>query len=96
MVVCGVVLVVCLCVSASGVLFSVGVCACVWPIDLLTPILHRASTGDEGTGVVLVVCFGCVFVCLNLFSLWHPFFTGHLLGTRGSAGLPWSSTVTAG
>jgi len=33
------------CVSVSGVLFSVGVCVCVWPVDLFTPFstLHRAS-----------------------------------------------------
>ena len=35
----------CVCVSVSGVLFSVGVCVCVPPVDLFTGVRERGFDG---------------------------------------------------
>ena len=39
----------CVCVSVSGVLFFVGVCVCVWPVDLFTR-RHKAGGGCPSEG----------------------------------------------
>jgi len=47
-----VVLVVCVCVSVSGVLFSVGVCMCVRPVDLFTQV-QPTPTNPSPTAQVI-------------------------------------------
>jgi len=58
----GVLLVVCVCVSVSGVLFYVGVCVC----DLLI-FLHDCLSADPGPGPSFGVSIGCLS---GLGALW--------------------------